>query len=301
MATKKPKATAEPLAKKLDRIDALLAAARPAAAKAMKAGASDAAIKRLAKAIGVASLPDDVATFFRWHDGQATPASLREGDNRTPMSVADAIEAWTFLSDPSEDVLQPWKKTWLPLFENGAGDHLCFDLGKGSLVAYWHADEDRVVEHPGLAAWADDVLAALAKEAAKPKKAEPAAPRVKLDAGGASWRKLGKAPTEKLVGARPTGTVLWYKKRLVDDQEPLMYLFVRVEDAGEKPWRKIPGDDPDLEGSFGQIQGFFDRDKPPPDDWWKADDWDVAYACKEDAFGDEPVDLFEGTIRVLRR
>jgi cell wall assembly regulator SMI1 len=153
------------LAKKLEAIDALLAEVRPATAKAMRPGASDAALAALAKAIGAAVLPDDVAAFFRWHDGQATPRSLREDDNRTPMSVDDALDAWSFLSDPTEDVLQPWKKTWLPVLENGAGDHLCFDLADGSLVAYWHAEEDRRVEHASLAAWADDVIASLTKEA----------------------------------------------------------------------------------------------------------------------------------------
>jgi cell wall assembly regulator SMI1 len=153
------------LGRKLARIDALLEKANPYALDAMKQGASAAALAKLAKTVfGGTSLPGEVAAFFRWHDGQSEVASLHPGDNRTPLSVAEAIEAWTFLGDPQEEVQQPWSTTWLPLFTNGAGDYLCVETageGAGKLVSYWHTDAERTPDVPTLEAWADATIARL--------------------------------------------------------------------------------------------------------------------------------------------
>jgi hypothetical protein len=286
------------LADKLAQVDTLLTEKNPAAKAALKPGASDASLAKLAKTIG-AAVPEDLAAFFRWHDGESRVASLQAGDNRTPMSIAGAIDAWMFLSDPSEDILQPWKRTWVPIFENGAGDHLCFDLKGGALVEYWHADEDRGVAFPSLAAWADATIAAL-------REAKPPAPvaerkKVTLDAAGATWTQIAKPPAEKHVAKKAVGSVLWYRKPLVEGEPPCMYLFVKVEPAGDKPWRKVENKELDLAGAFAHLQQYFDRENPPPDDWWKAGDWDVAYACDEEAFSEEdpaPDGLFEGAIHV---
>ncbi len=159
-----PAKLAGELGRRLARIDELLDKVSPDALDAMRAGATDVALKRLSKALGGKPLPEPIATFFRWHDGQSTPVSLHAGDNRTPMSIAESLDAWRFLGDPDEEILQPWSKTWLPLFTNGAGDYLCvITSGKdaGALVEYWHTDKDRNQPHASLEAWADHVIAAL--------------------------------------------------------------------------------------------------------------------------------------------
>jgi hypothetical protein len=65
------------------------------------------------------------------------------------LSIKEAIETWRFLGDPDEEILQPWRATWLPLFANGAGDHLCVDLEKGALIEYRH-DDAKPVKRSGL-------------------------------------------------------------------------------------------------------------------------------------------------------
>ncbi|GAC1561260.1 MAG: hypothetical protein NVS3B10_19150 [Polyangiales bacterium] len=114
------------LSAKLARIDELLRTLDPATSKRLRPGATPAKLAKLAKRVPVS---DELATFFRWHDGQTQPAQLHAADNRTPLSVDEAIDAWTFLGDPAEDVRQPWSKAWLPLMTNGAGDYLCIDTG----------------------------------------------------------------------------------------------------------------------------------------------------------------------------
>ncbi|WP_343689184.1 SMI1/KNR4 family protein [Chitinophaga sp.] len=42
-----------------------------------------------------------------------------------------------------------WHETWMPIFSNGSGDFICYDLAgsfdgqPGQLIEYWHADNDR--------------------------------------------------------------------------------------------------------------------------------------------------------------
>jgi nitrous oxidase accessory protein NosD/cell wall assembly regulator SMI1 len=155
------------LAAKLARIDELLAATSAETAGTMKGGASSASLATLSTAVFEGGpLRDDVAAFFQWHDGQSKVASVHPDDNRTPMSIDEAVEAWTFLCDPTEEVQQPWSATWLPLLTNGAGDYLCVETAgddAGTLVEYWHADEDRKRRYEGLDAWANEVIAALEK------------------------------------------------------------------------------------------------------------------------------------------
>ena len=125
-AAKAP-ATSDALSAKLARIDVLLKDDNPEALAVLKPGASDAALKALADAFGGGELPPDLVAFFRWHDGQSKVESLSQDDNRTPMSAAEALDAWKFLSNPKADLEQPYTKTWLPIFTNGAGDYLVFE------------------------------------------------------------------------------------------------------------------------------------------------------------------------------
>ena len=42
-----------------------------------------------------------------------------------------------------------WNENWIPIFQNGGGDSICYDLDgvftgqKGQLIEFWHADNDR--------------------------------------------------------------------------------------------------------------------------------------------------------------
>ena len=106
------------------------------------------------------SIPSDLADLYRWHNGQNSNFSLNQNDNRTFLPIEDAIDAWEFLNDPMQDILQPISKDWIPFAYNGAGDYLMYDLSSGSVLCYWHDDVDRPLESKNLTDWLSAVLAA---------------------------------------------------------------------------------------------------------------------------------------------
>ena len=56
------------------------------------------------------------------------------------------------------------RRGWVPLLSHCGGSHLCVDVAAGDvgqpgqLVAFWKADEDRLVEYPSVEAWLADLV-----------------------------------------------------------------------------------------------------------------------------------------------
>lgn len=54
------------------------------------------------------------------------------------------------------------------------GSHLCLDVAAedggrtGHLVAFWEADEDRLVEYPGVEAWLADLVGSMEPDELEP-------------------------------------------------------------------------------------------------------------------------------------
>ncbi len=282
----------------LARIDALLTVVSPNNGATLSPPAKDASITRLKKALPV---PDEVVTLFHWHDGQKKPAQLHPEDNRVLLSVAGALDAWKFLGDPSEEILQPWSKSWLPLLSNGAGDYVCVETAgkkRGQLVTYYHDDKTRPVAWPSLAAWAGDLAGALEKAAKKPKPA--ASVRVVIDASQAKWKK-SKRPREAQLDKLAPGAVVWWPRMITSNGvafTPGALLYLKVE-KGEKPWRFAKGADP--AAALAKLQSYLDGPRRPDDGNWKADSHTVAFYAKEDCYDDladdpVPVDVHEGAV-----
>ncbi len=231
---KVPVAQAQPaageLAERLSRIDTLLKDADPDAFASLKPGASDAALKPLSDAcFGGKKLPADLLAFFRWHDGQSKVESLSQDNNRTPMSAAEALAAWQYLSDPKAEITRSFAKTWLPIFTNGAGDYLTYEsAGKnpGALIGYWHTDEDRDVEYRSLTVWAIELEDSLAAEVKKRKKA-PKKAKFELDISQTAWKKAS-SPDQATLTNKPVGTAYYYCRRFFALEHPFFRAFVKV-------------------------------------------------------------------------
>jgi cell wall assembly regulator SMI1 len=150
-------------------IDRAVAAKAPHVAAGLRSGADDQELAMLrSKIFGADPIPEDLEAFFRWHNGQVGYESLSPMDNRMLMSIADAVDTWNFLSDPMEDIQQPWEQSWVPILANGAGDHIVYvtsGANKGALLAYWHDAEDRRVAFASLETWARKVLESYAAPA----------------------------------------------------------------------------------------------------------------------------------------
>lgn len=154
----------------LENIDRAAAAKAPEVAAGLRAGAGDQELALLRRTIfGQQAIPEDLEAFFRWHNGQEGYRSLSPMDNRMLMSIEDALNTWSFLSDPTEDIQQPWEQSWVPILANGAGDYIVYVASgatKGALLGYWHDADDRRVEFPSLEAWARKVVESYAAPAA---------------------------------------------------------------------------------------------------------------------------------------
>jgi cell wall assembly regulator SMI1 len=174
MASKRTPKARLSLAEQLRALEQLLASRRPEALRELAKGASNAGLAKLSQRVFAGEpVPAELETWFRWHDGQKGTTPPNPEDNRTLLSINEAIRAYQFWRDEAQSDQPAWPASWVPLFENGAGDYVVYDCsaaGAGALVAFWH-DERGYWQKPrarwrawkSLAAWAADVAATLAE------------------------------------------------------------------------------------------------------------------------------------------
>lgn len=143
----------------LSRLDALLQQRRPAYHATLGPPATDAEIAALETEFQL-TLPAELRQWFRWRNGQQGFENFFE--NYCLQSVQSAAETMRVnreLLEAGDFVLNWWRPGWVPLLENGGGDHVCLDLegtftGRpGQLVQHWHDWEPRTVLFPDLTAW----------------------------------------------------------------------------------------------------------------------------------------------------
>jgi predicted DNA-binding WGR domain protein len=227
----------DPLAQALARIDRLL----PEGSEAkLRPGVNDAALEKLSATIfGGKPVPSELATWFRWHDGQQNHRSLY--GNRMLMKLELTLSTWEFFATTKIPEVQPWKKSWLPLLENGAGDYLVYETKgpeKGSLIGYWHTDKDRKVEYKSLLEFVGCVGDALDPDTEPPAPTEPV-PResgpleLEIILRRLDFTKVESEPTLGLLADAPKGAVLhrrqliYHENKLVGD-EPWHFVWVKV-------------------------------------------------------------------------
>ena len=99
-------------------------------------------------------LPEPLAIWFGWHNGQSTTDSLLPEENWNLLNIEDSLQAWNYFLDPHNEFLEPYERDWLPLLSNGSSDYLVYDLKTGSLILYWHDDPERSIEYASLSEWA---------------------------------------------------------------------------------------------------------------------------------------------------
>ncbi len=150
------------------RIEAWLAANTPAALGALNPPASEEAIARLERGLGV-TLPGDFLASMRIHDGQT---NLELFGPWGLLSSTRMLESWRSSEKVAKDVgyswpvptvgpVRPswWVSAWIPFAENGSGDTLCLDLSPaeggehGRVVEYVHNFAERAVVSASFRAW----------------------------------------------------------------------------------------------------------------------------------------------------
>ncbi len=247
----------------LAALDPLWKAKRSQVFASLRPGVDAAQTEGLKKVLGKKPLPPDLVAWFAWHDGQKSGLSLSTDDNYFMHSLESAIETWEFLNDPTEDVQKPIDPAWIPLFENGAGDHRVYDLATGAILGFFHDDAARPKEHESLLAWAAATKRALEKE--------KAAKGRDVSLAEVGWTELTKVPTEDEIGASPKGRLFHYVylSTMGAQPKPTNQLFVKVD---ADTW--LHATHPDLATALQRLEEHL-RTPPAKDSGYWKKDWDV--------------------------
>lgn len=107
-------------------------------------------------------LPADLRVLYAWKNGQDDSCFEAFVNNSTFIPLEEALEIAkenTSMIGLDFEIENWWNENWIPIFHNGGGDYICYDLGgvftgqKGQLIEFWHADNDRNVIAPSLEAF----------------------------------------------------------------------------------------------------------------------------------------------------
>ncbi len=104
-------------------------------------------------------LRSDLKELYLWKNGQSqeTYEAFVNNSMFEPLEfVLSGNKEFTEMIGFDFEIENWWNKNWLPIFSNGGGSYICYDLKgiftgeKGQLVEYWKGDNDRPVIAPNL-------------------------------------------------------------------------------------------------------------------------------------------------------
>jgi cell wall assembly regulator SMI1 len=147
-----PTPTSPELKATLDRLEAWLAANRPRYHEALCPGAGEAELDALKAALG-SPVPGDLRMLLTWHNGQRAEFAGAFEQSWNLMSARQIAEAKAELdADPVE---LAWRKEWVPILEDDAGDFVAVDptLPGAPVREVWQGQAEHPVVAPSLAAW----------------------------------------------------------------------------------------------------------------------------------------------------
>lgn len=151
--------------KQLELLDTYLRTARPDFYSKLNDPLKEDEIKALEERFN-SELPDDLKALYQWKNGQKDECYNSFVNNSIFMPLEDAFdsaEELTSMIGSDFEVENWWNENWIPIFHNGGGDHICYDMGgtftgqKGQLIEFWHADNDRNVIAPNLRSFVEAI------------------------------------------------------------------------------------------------------------------------------------------------
>lgn len=151
----------------LDILDQQLARLRPEYYKLLQPGLSDDKIQALQQQYNI-TLPEDLITLYKWRNGQQDDCYKAFVNNSMFIPLESALHTAkenTGMIGFDFEIENWWHKDWIPLFHNGGGDLICYDMGgiftnnPGQLIEFWHADNDRNIISPSLTVFLDALIA----------------------------------------------------------------------------------------------------------------------------------------------
>lgn len=100
------------------------------------------------------TLPSDLKDLYRWKNGQSQDCYEAFVNNSMFESLQSALSVnleFTKMIGYDFEIENWWNENWLPIFSNGGGNYICYDIEgvftghKGQLIEYWKGDKDRPV------------------------------------------------------------------------------------------------------------------------------------------------------------
>ena len=153
------------------KIEAWLKQNAPEMFADLEPGASEVAIKKAERALGV-ELPKDVAESYRVHNGmRGSMGPLIDGWSL--MSLDWIVQDWKTLKKLSDDGtfegmegkadvhIKPdwWNPRWIPVASNSSGDFVCVDMDppraghRGQVISFYHAEPRRELLAKDFKSW----------------------------------------------------------------------------------------------------------------------------------------------------
>ena len=194
-------------------------------------------LKKLQDCFTKGKIPDELITWFSWHNGQSGDDDLYPDENRCLrfMPVEDAIRHWKELQKWRKEgkALEPLKTEWFPLFENQAGDYYMLNSSDGSILAYYHDSKGRPKQAKSLQEWVEKTARKISKEIkADEKNKKGGVPEFVIK--DLSWKKLNSPPAKDEMRKFPVDTKI-YMCSLRGPGKVFYYLWTKLD---EKFWLK---------------------------------------------------------------
>lgn len=143
------------------KLDQHLAALRPEFYASLRQPLSDDEIDSLEEKYKI-KIPVELRTLYKWKNGQDDSCYEAFVNNSAFIPLDQALDIRTENTSMigfDFEIENWWNEKWIPIFHNGGGDYICYDMGglftgqQGQLIEFWHADPDRNVISPSLEAF----------------------------------------------------------------------------------------------------------------------------------------------------
>ncbi|GAA4115321.1 hypothetical protein GCM10022393_15460 [Aquimarina addita] len=112
-------------------------------------------------------MPDDLKLFYQWKNGQQQDSYEAFVNNSMFESLHNALEGnkeLTRMIGYDFKIENWWNAHWIPIFSNGGGSYICYDLKgvftkeTGQIIEFWHDYDDRQVISPDLSSFIASLL-----------------------------------------------------------------------------------------------------------------------------------------------
>ncbi|MDO5638959.1 MAG: SMI1/KNR4 family protein [Neisseria sp.] len=142
----------------IQKLDKYLLALRPEYYSELNEPLDDAQLDKLEEHYRI-EIPKDLRALYKWKNGQKQTCYESFVNNSAFMPLHEALATAAELSSMigfDFEIENWWNESWIPIFQNGGGDSICYDLKgifteqKGQLIEFWHTDNDRNVIAPTL-------------------------------------------------------------------------------------------------------------------------------------------------------